>query len=157
MRESSVIQWPLGLDAKDLVGAGITATVARLDAVVKFWRPSQSHFLEWEKLIYQRLGRDHSGIVRYFGVLENAIILQFASQTSIRQYLARQKKQVSLALRLRWVEQLFDAVRFIHSRSVLHGDISGNSIFLDDNLNAKLGPIRLPGLRLSNEPDTSRP
>jgi len=100
MRES-VIQWPLGLDAKDLVGAGITAIVARLDTVVKFCGPSQSHFLEREKLIYQRLGRDHSGIVRYFGVLENAIILQFASQTSIRQYLARQKKQVPLALKLR--------------------------------------------------------
>jgi hypothetical protein len=79
--QESVIQWPLGLDGKDVVGAGIkvTAIVARLDAVVKFSRPSESHFLEREKLIYQRLGCDHSGIVRYFGVLENAIILQFAS------------------------------------------------------------------------------
>ena len=139
MQESSVIQWPLGLDAKNRVGASITAIVARLDAVVKFCGPSQSHFLKREKLIYQRLGRDHSDIVRYFGVLENAIILQFASQTSIRQYLARQKKQVLLALKLRWVEQLFDAVRFIHSRSVLHGDMSCNNNFLDDDLNVKLG------------------
>lgn len=139
MRESSVIQWPLGLDAKDRVGASITAIVARLDAVVKFCGPSQSHFLEWEKLIYQRLGRDHSDVVRLFGVLENATILQFARQTSIRQYLARQKKQALLALKLRWVKQLFDAVRFIHSRSVLHDDISCNNIFLDDDLNVKLG------------------
>jgi len=121
-----------------LVGAGITAIVARLDAVVKFFEPSKSHFLEREKLVYQRLGR-HNGIVRYFGVLENAILLQFASQTSIRQYLARQKNQVPLSLRLRWVKQLIDAVRFIHSRSVLHGDISCNNIFLDANLNVKLG------------------
>ncbi|KXT09187.1 hypothetical protein AC579_6503 [Pseudocercospora musae] len=138
MREST-IQWPLGLGARDLVGAGITAVVARLDAVVKFCEPSQSRFLEREKLVYQRLGNDHSGIVRYFGALDNAVILQFASQTSIRQYLARQKKQVPLALKLRWVEQLFDAVQFIHSRNVLHGDISCNNIFLDDNLNVKLG------------------
>ena len=136
--QESVIQWPLGLDVKDLVGAGVTAIVARLDAVVKFFGPSESHFLEREKLIYQRLGRDHSGIVRYFGVLENAIILQFASQTSIRQYVVRQK-QVPLSLRLRWVEQLFDAVRFIHSRSVFHGDISCNNIFLNDNLDVQLG------------------
>jgi serine/threonine protein kinase len=95
--------------------------------------------LEREKLIYQQLGRDHSSIVRYFGILENAIILQFASQTSIRQHLARQKKQVSLAFKLRWVEQLFDAVRFIHSKRVLHGDITYNNIFLDDDLNGKLG------------------
>ncbi len=137
--QESVIQWPLGLDGKDVVGAGITAIVARLDAVVKFSGPSESHFLEREKLIYQRLGRDHSGIVRYFGALENAIILQFASQTSIRQYLARQKNQVPLSLTLRWVEQLFDAVQFIHSRNVFHGDISCNNIFLDDSLNIKLG------------------
>ncbi|KAF2212849.1 hypothetical protein CERZMDRAFT_41106 [Cercospora zeae-maydis SCOH1-5] len=96
--QESVIQWPFGLGARDLVGAGITAVVAH-----------------------------------------NAIILQFASQTSIRQYLARQKNQVPLALKLRWVEQLFDAVQFIHSRNVLHGDISCNNVFLDENLDAKLG------------------
>ncbi|KAF1995216.1 spindle assembly checkpoint kinase [Amniculicola lignicola CBS 123094] len=137
--QESVIQWPLGLDGKDLVGAGISGIVVRLDAVVKFYKPSQLHFLEREKLIYQRLGRDHRGIVRYFGALENAIILQFASHTSIRQYLIRQNKQVPLFLRLRWVEQLIDAVRFIHSRGVLHGDISCNNVFLDDSLNVKLG------------------
>jgi len=60
------------------------------------------------------------------------------------------KKQVPLALKLRWVEQLFDAVQFIHSRSVLHGDISGNSIFLDDNLNAKLGDFA--GSATDNDP-----
>ncbi|KAF2241783.1 kinase-like protein [Trematosphaeria pertusa] len=136
--QESVIQWPLGLDVKDLVGAGITAIVARLDAVVKFFGPPELHFFEREKLIYQGLGRDHSGIVRYFGVLENAIMLQFASQTSIRQYVARQK-QVPLSLRLRWVEQLSDAVRFIHSKGVFHGDISCNNVFHDDNLDVKLG------------------
>jgi serine/threonine protein kinase len=136
--QKSVITWPLGLNRKDLVGAGVTAIVARLDAVVKFFGPSESDFFEREKLVYQRLGSDHSGIVRYFGVLENAIILQFASQTSIRQYVARQK-QVPLSVRLRWVEQIFDAVRFIHSRSVLHGDISCNNVFLDVNLDVKIG------------------
>ena len=34
---------PLGLDGKDLVGTGSTAIVARLDAVVKFSRPSELH------------------------------------------------------------------------------------------------------------------
>ena len=121
-----------------MVGAGITAIVARLDAVVKFFGPSELKFFEREKLVYERLGRDHSGIVRYFGVLENAIILQFASRTSIRQYVANQK-QVPLSLKLRWIEQLFDAVQFIHSREVLHGDISCNNVFLDEDLNIQLG------------------
>ncbi|KAH9872106.1 hypothetical protein J1614_006367 [Plenodomus biglobosus] len=63
--QESVIQWPLGLDIRDLVGAGITATVARLDAVVNIFQPSELGFREREKRIYQRLGRDHSGIVRH--------------------------------------------------------------------------------------------
>lgn len=137
--QESVIRWPLGLDLKDLVGAGTSGIVVRLDAVVKVYDPSRSRFLEREKLIYQRLGRDHNGIVRYFGSLENAIILQFASQTSIRQYFSRQKKPVPLSLRLRWVGQLIDSIRFIHTRGVLHGDISCNNVFLDDNLNVRLG------------------
>ena len=29
--QESVIQWPLGLDGKDIVGAGVTAIVARLE------------------------------------------------------------------------------------------------------------------------------
>lgn len=136
----SVIQWPLGLSGKELVGAGTTAIVARLDAVVKFCRPSESHFLQREKLVYERLGRDHSGIIRYFGSLENAILLEFASHTSIRQYFTRQDPQkVPLDLKLRWIEQVFDAVRFIHSKRVFHADISCNNIFLDDDLNVKLG------------------
>ncbi|KAF1352745.1 kinase-like protein [Lizonia empirigonia] len=92
--QESVIQWPLGLDRNDLVGAGVTAIVVRLDA--------------------------------------------FASQTSIRQYIARQK-QAPLSLKLRWVQQLVDAVRFIHSRGVFHGDMSCNNVFLDDNFDVKLG------------------
>lgn len=136
--QESVIQWPLGLGRSDLLGAGVTAIVVRLDAVVKFFEPSRSHFLEREKLVYQRLGRNHSGIIRYFGVLENAIILQFASQTSIRQYISRQE-QAPLSLKLRWVKQLVDAVRFIHSKNVFHGDISCGNVFLDATLNVKLG------------------
>jgi serine/threonine protein kinase len=50
-----------------------------------------------------------------------------------------QKKQVPLSLKLRWVEQLFDAVQFIYLRSVLYSDISCNKIFLNDSLNIKLG------------------
>jgi serine/threonine protein kinase len=37
------------------------------------------------------------------------------------------------------VEQLLDAVRFIHSKRVLHGDISCNNVFLNDKLDVKLG------------------
>jgi serine/threonine protein kinase len=135
MRESSVLQWPLGLDAKDLVSVRIAAIIARLDAVVS--SAGLLNHISWN-------GRSSfiSGLIATtaasFHILASWKMPQFASQTSIRQYLARQKKQVPLALKLRWVE-LFDAVRLTHSRSVLHGDISCNNIFLDDDLNMKPG------------------
>ncbi|KAH9873457.1 hypothetical protein IAQ61_004080 [Plenodomus lingam] len=89
-----------------------------------------------ESVIQWPLGLDHNDLA---GAGVTAIVaLQFASQTSTRQYIAR-RKQVPLSLRLRWVEQVFDAVRFVHSRGVLHADISCDDVFLDDNLNVKLG------------------
>jgi hypothetical protein len=41
-------------------------------------------------------------------------------------------------------------VRFIYLRSELHNDISSNSIFLDNNLNAKLGDF--VGSAINNDP-----
>lgn len=46
---------------------------------------------------------------------------------------------VPLPTRLRWVEQLVDAVCFIYIQGVLYGDLLCNNVFLDGGLNAKLG------------------
>ncbi|MCJ1412918.1 hypothetical protein MMC19_007018 [Ptychographa xylographoides] len=134
-----VIQYPLGLGMRDLVGVGITAFVGRLDAVIKFSKPSECDLMEREKLVYQRLGRDHCGILRYFGAIGNALVLQYASHGSIRQYFIGQQTSIPLSLKLKWVEQLTDVLCFVHSRNVLHGDISCNNVFLDEQLNVKLG------------------
>ncbi|EJP62102.1 spindle assembly checkpoint kinase [Beauveria bassiana ARSEF 2860] len=133
------IRYPCGLNGRDIVGAGITAIVARLDAVVKFSQPSERHFLERERRIYERLGHEHSGILRFFGSLDDALILQYARYGSIRQYFAGQTKLVSLPIKLRWIEQITTTMSFIHSKNVLHGDISCNNVFLDESLNIKIG------------------
>jgi serine/threonine protein kinase len=133
------IRYPYGLNGQDIVGFGITALVARLDAVVKFARPTELPFIEREKCIYQRLGQHHDGVLRFYGSLEDALILQYACNGSIRQYFAKQAKPVPLPLQLRWVQQITASIAFIHSKQVLHGDISCNNVFLDKELNAKLG------------------
>ena len=133
------VQYPCGLNGKDVVGMGITALVARLDAVIKFAPDTELPFMEREKCIYQRLGHDYNGVLRYYGSLGNALILQYACNGSIRQYLARQTKPVALSLQLRWIEQITASIAFVHSQNVLHGDISCNNVFLDQSLEAKLG------------------
>lgn len=133
------IQYPLGINRQDVVGLGITALVARPDAVIKFNRRAELPLLEREMRIYERLGHDHDGVLRYYGNIGDAVILQYACHGSIRQYCASQAKSVSLSLRLRWVEQIASSVAFIHSRNVLHGDLSCNNVMLDEGFNAKLG------------------
>ena len=97
---------------------GITAIVARLDAVIKFAPATELPSMEREKKrVYQRLGH-HDRAVRYYGNLGNDIILQYACHGSIRQYFASQTKPVALSLQLGWVEQIAEAVSFIHSKNV---------------------------------------
>jgi serine/threonine protein kinase len=42
-------------------------------------------------------------------------------------------------LQLRWIEQITASVAFVHSKMVLHRDISCNNVFLDKEHNTKLG------------------
>jgi hypothetical protein len=48
-----IVHYPYGLTGKDLVGMGITALVARLDAVIKFARSTELPLIEREKCVYQ--------------------------------------------------------------------------------------------------------
>jgi serine/threonine protein kinase len=132
------IQFPLGLNRQDVVGLGITALVARLDAVVKFGRPAELPLLERERRIYERLGHDHHGILRYYGSLGDALILQYACHGSIRQYYVTQSKPVPLPLQLRWVEQITASIAFVYAKNGFHGDISCNNVLFDDGFNTRL-------------------
>lgn len=132
------LQYPCGLTGRDLVGAGITSIVARLDAVIKFSRPENTRFLEREKRVYERLGHDHPGVLQYFGSLDNGLLFKYARNGSIRQFYTRPDKSVPRSLKLRWIEQIAEAIVFVHSKRVLHGDISCNNILLDDELNARI-------------------
>jgi serine/threonine protein kinase len=134
-----IVHYPYSLSLKDIVGMGNTTLVGRLDAVVKFANQKELKALEIEKRVYQRLRRDCDKVLRYYGGVENAIILQYACNGSIREYLTRQVKPNPLSLQLRWAEQITTSIVFIHSRNVLHEDIYCNNIFLNENLDARLG------------------
>ena len=136
-REYSM-QWPDGFSIKDLVGVGISSKVVRLDAVMKFGSPDHDRDIERERQVYERLGNGYPGILRYYGQKDEGILLQYACNNSIRSYFRNHTNHVSLNLRLRWIEQITATVGFIHSKGVLHGDISCNNIFLDHNFDTKV-------------------
>jgi len=47
--------------------------------------------------------------------------------------------QINLLIRLQWAEQVTEAISFLHSKGIMHCDISCNNIFLDGQFNAMLG------------------
>jgi serine/threonine protein kinase len=136
------LNYPCGLGRQDVVGAGISGIVVRLDCVLKFVGssdPFKSQQIEREGRVYERLGTDCPEVLRCYGSVDGALILQYASNGSLRQYYANQDKPVPLDLRLRWIRQIATSITFIHARHVRHGDVSCNNVFLDEELNTKLG------------------
>ncbi|KAF1995097.1 spindle assembly checkpoint kinase [Amniculicola lignicola CBS 123094] len=137
-QHSDQLMWyPCGLSLRDLLGAGTSGFAGRLDAAVKWTLPNNVHFIERERKIYERLGSYH-GILRYYGPVENGILLEFAHHGSIRQYRMNHEEAIPPTTKLRWIQQVTSTMCFLHSRGVLHADISCNNIFLDQNLNAKV-------------------
>lgn len=129
--------YPCGLSLKDLLGAGTSGFAGRVDGAVKWTLPDKVHFIERERKVYNHLG-SHPGILRYYGPVENGILLEFAHHGSIRQYRMNYDPVIPPATKLRWIQQITSTICFIHSKGVLHADVSCNNIFLDRDFNAKV-------------------
>ncbi|KAK4237655.1 kinase-like protein [Achaetomium macrosporum] len=93
-----------------------------------------------ERDIYERLTQlgGHPGILRYYGAVDSGIRLEYAPNNNIRTFYERQGGAISLEQRLRWATQIAEALSFVHSAGVIHGDLTCHKIFLDDALNAKV-------------------
>lgn len=139
----SVLNIPKLIRDNETVGAGLSSWVHRLDAVAKCYTADDNKGRDREVAIFERLCSDdiywQRSILRYYGVLNGCVILQFARHGTIRQYVQSQTYKPALSVQLRWAEQITDAISFLHSKNIMHCDISCNNIFLDDNLNAMVG------------------
>ncbi|GAB0139221.1 hypothetical protein EsDP_00007434 [Epichloe bromicola] len=126
-----------------VVGYGLSSWVVRVDAVAKCYLSRETGLREREITVYQRLiseyGEPHECIVPFYGILNGTLLLQFQQNGSIRQYRTRSHQPVSLQILLRWAEQIARGVIFLHKKNVLHGDLSCNNIFIDADLNARIG------------------
>lgn len=146
MVEESIIELPNGIRDNEFIDAGLSAWVHRLDAVTKSYSSGRAGDRATEIAIYKRLESEESwprGILRFYGVLDElSIVLQFAPHDSIRKYYFNRRTQsqrVPLSTKLQWAEQLTGAVAFLHSKGILHCDISCNNVLFDKDLNAVVG------------------
>ena len=137
--KGNTVQFPPSFGFKDVIGVGNVGLILPLDVVIKIpHHEGDQHWIDIERQVYERLGSGHEGVLRYHGSLYNGILLQRASHGSLRQHFKRGGERCS-TLQIRWIQQILETIVFIHSRGILHGDISCNNIFLDENLNAKVG------------------
>ncbi|KAL2755467.1 hypothetical protein ACRALDRAFT_2041830 [Sodiomyces alcalophilus JCM 7366] len=134
------IQYPSGFGLKDVVSYGSTGLVV-LDrssntVIKKPLDQESSPYVDLERRIYERFAQrgGHKGVLSFHGVVEDGIRLEYASHHDLKSFGDEQAPD----MRLRWVAQVAEALRFIHDAGVIHGDLTSANVFLDGNLNARV-------------------
>ncbi|KAL2175210.1 kinase-like domain-containing protein [Thermothelomyces heterothallicus CBS 202.75] len=142
---SDEIHFPIGFGLKDLVAWGNTGMIlldksTTPNTVIKTPHDSDSSIsITREQQIYERFHQrgGHKGILRYYGTFESAIRLEYTPRSNLRSYLS--KHAVDTSVKVRWAVQIAEALEFAHQSGVIHGDINGYNVFLNESLDAKLG------------------
>lgn len=138
---------PPGINATHIIGLGTTgfaALIPNSQRVIKVphSEPDAYERCAVEAKVYERLtrslGNSSSTILRYYGRDKHGIILEYAENGTLREYM-RNACPPSNTLLLRWARQVAQALLLCHESSVLHGDINCSNLFLDSELNLKLG------------------
>ncbi|KAJ5782100.1 hypothetical protein N7457_003874 [Penicillium paradoxum] len=105
----------------------------------------------------------HPRIIQSHGLAEDGLMLKYYPNGDLHAYLAAHPF-VSMERRLEWCKQLVDTVGYVHSRRIIHCDITLSNLLLDENhdiiladfqglLVASNGKVLLDGL--SREPSKS--
>eukprot|EP00978_Attheya_sp_CCMP212_P001332 scaffold2782_cov46-Attheya_sp.AAC.2 len=107
----------------------------------------------------QRSLRHHSRICsfrHYFQCEQyHYIVLELCENKCLHQFLAIRNQQLSLPEVLYFMTQLVESVQHMHDNNIMHRDIKPENLFLDKDLNVKLGDFGLAS-RLKSPDDTSR-
>ncbi|EUC40890.1 hypothetical protein COCMIDRAFT_107621 [Bipolaris oryzae ATCC 44560] len=143
--DNGLIEYPTGFGSKDIVAYGNTGMVC-LDAasqtIIKTPHDeTHADSLQVERRIYERFEErgGHEGLLRYHGPFDRfGIRLEYAPGFNLCSTLSS-RMDISFAQRLRWVQQITDALSFVHSVRVIHGDLTCSNVFLTKELDAKLG------------------
>lgn len=136
------IQYPSGFSLKDVVGWGTTGLVVLDESTTTVIKTpldqENAALILREQRIYERLAEKggHRGLLNYYGTFEAGIRLEYAPNHHLRT--VNKEKQISEKQRISWAIQIAEAIDFIHTAGVIHGDLTCANIFLDEGFNAKL-------------------
>ena len=105
--------------------------------VLKYFRPStrkkHGDFIQWEAVILS--GLSHPSIPQFLGVVNNHrgyfFVLEYMKGDSLKTLLFQKRKEFSAEEIFQIGEQLLEILLYIHSRSVIHEDISISNVLYD--------------------------
>lgn len=128
----------------NLIIIGIFAKVHLLDGTVvrKVPRSKSQEDAEpilREATIYTMLG-DHPRIAQCLSLGKtDHVDVKYYPNGDLLTYLQKNNSNITPNLQLKWFLQIIEAVDKIHEHGVIHSDLALRQVFVDDNLNARLG------------------
>lgn len=96
-----------------------------------------------EKNIYEVLC-PHPRIIKSYGLDKRGLTLEYATGGTLQDHLRSldSANSITNADRIRWCYQAAEAVAYIHTKKVLHCDISTRNLLLDKDFNVKLSDFQ---------------
>lgn len=83
----------------------------------------------------------HPRIIEFYGLTEEGLLLKYYPHGDLHRYLTIHP-HVSLEQRLLWCKQIVEAVEYVHSRRVIHCDITLSNILLDERYDIVLADFQ---------------
>ena len=127
---------------KTLIGHGLCARTYKLGNIVSKM-PIYDHQLQMsidcirqEAQIYRHLSK-HSSIIECLSDSDSHVYLIFAANGNLEDYI-KFHPDTPTEFRLNFARKATEAVAYVHSKGVIHGDIAARRFLLDEQLNVKL-------------------
>lgn len=130
--------------ASEIINTGLYGRLALLrtdpTSILKFCsdNPKAISSLEQEKRIYAILGH-HKYIATLRWVSDAGLCFEYYPLGSLRSYYqSMSSNPPPLNQRIRWCHQLAEGVEYIHSKNIIHNDITAANVLLSSSLDIKI-------------------
>ncbi|KZF20454.1 kinase-like protein [Xylona heveae TC161] len=96
-----------------------------------------------EATVYSILGK-HPRIVEWLSCGETDFVeIQYYPNGDLAARVLDEEKELPEKLRRKWFQQIIEAIVKIHEHDVIHSDLALRQLFLDDNMDVRLGDFNL--------------
>ena len=139
------LQPPPFVSKEHLVGYGLYGRIALLlddhSRCFKFCEPDNPDAIitiEQEKKVFAILG-SHQSIVQLHWVSERGLCFEYYPKGSLRAYYKSLSPSLpDISTRTRWCHQIVEGIAFIHSKDIVHNDISARNILVSQSMDVKI-------------------